>query len=316
MKILSSVRDLSFLSGEIYLAMGTFDGMHLGHRKVISQMVKRAKEKKGIPVVFTFLQNPTYFLQKKNIQLSTSEQKISRLQKLGVEFVIMENFNASFSRISPLKFLSFFLKSHFSLKEVFVGENWRFGYQGEGDVTFLKFFAKAESFKVSSLPLLQKEGDFISSTRIRELISMGEFKRAEDYLGHPLLFCGRVLKGDTRGHCYGFPTINLNIKRVFLPRGVFSCQVRVQGKWYQGVSNYGTRPTFSQDSLVLEAHLLDFCENIYGEEIFMRFSSFLREEKRFSSPEQLYAQILEDIRLAKEKLENIKFPSCSEERVC
>ena len=313
-----NLENLPIYKEKIFLTLGTFDGMHLGHQKIIKKTGEFARQNQGLSAVFTFNQNPaSVFEKEESYQLTSPQQKFSQLLAYGIDIIVMQDFTLEFSHYSPEKFLDILL-SHFSqLKTIFVGENWRFGYQGRGDIHLLQKLSTSYSYDVCVFPILEKNSNKISSTLIRKLIYLGKFKEAEEYLGHPFIFSAKVQKGSGRGKSLGFATLNLPVERSFFPQGVWGVQVFVRERWYRGVANFGCRPTFGDSGKsILEVHLFDFSHQIYEEEILVRFCFFLREERCFSSSQALAKQITEDSSKAEEKLAFFEFPACNESILC
>ena len=288
------------------VAIGTFDGVHLGHQKLISRAVELAKEKSVPSVVFTFRNHPLSVLapEREPLSLSPVEERRRVFAALGVDFVIEEPFTAELAALSAEGFLSF-LVERLAPKAVVIGANFSFGAGGLGTPEFLTQRGKELGFSVEAAPLLFLDGDRVSSTRIRALLAAGEVRPAGELLGHPFAIAGVVEHGDERGRKLGFPTVNITpVKGQALPAdGVYAVRILCpDGTEWSGVANVGDNPTFGGDPLRIEAHLLDFSGDLYDRRIVVHFIERLREERKFPSAEALVRQIREDERKARKIL--------------
>ncbi len=310
------------------LAIGVFDGVHLGHQCLIHKVIKKAKAIGGTSVVMTFWPHPVHVLKPElnSPLLIPLSLRLKLIASLGVQVCLIVRFTKKFSRWSPQKFVEKFLGTVIRPAEVFVGDDFRFGHDRSGHLDFLKNQGRYLGFKVNVVSSVHLGPYDVSSTLIRRLIGEGNLAQAAKLLNRKVSFLGKVIKGDSRGKRLGYPTANLNpASYVIPPRGVYLAQVevnpvthssppglpfrlamadRVDAKRWRSVKkkklnalvNVGYRPSFkkSNDSVNLEVHILDFKENIYGQEILVKFLSKLRDEKEFASPHELIAQIKKD----------------------
>jgi riboflavin kinase/FMN adenylyltransferase len=286
------------------VAIGTFDGVHIGHQALISRAVSLAQGAKVPCALFTFQNHPLSVLAPEHVPpaLSSREERRRVFALLGVDVLIEERFTEALAALSAEEFLSR-LADVLAPCTVVVGENFSFGAGGRGTPDFLAARGQALGFRVEKVPLLSHAGETVSSTRIRALLSTGDVRLAGELLGRPFEIEGVVAHGDERGRKLGFPTANL------LPRkggacpaiGVYAaCVLRKNGETHPGIANVGDNPTFDGVELRVETHLLDFSGDLYGERIAVRFVERLRGEIRFPSADALVRQIREDERRARE----------------
>ena len=284
----------------LHLAIGIFDGVHLGHRSVISAAVQSARSSGGLAAVLTFSPHPSAVLRPGHGTplFQPAAAKALVLERLGVEAVIVQPFTPEFAQIPAADFLPW-LKSRLPhLVEVYVGENWRFGHDRRGDVAFLVAHARELGLAVFSAPRVNFDGDPISSSRIRALLAAGEIATASTLLGYPYFSTGVVASGKRLGRTIGFPTLNLSWSPELRPKlGVYA--VRVLGAKspdaLPAVANYGLRPTVEQTTEPrLEVHVLGACPYDAGDEVVVEWLHFLRPEMKFSGLPELRAQIARD----------------------
>jgi len=286
--------------GPIVLAVGTFDGIHLGHQAVINKAKEISKEAK-LPVgVYTFNPHPLEVLKPAVAPKSiiSSRQKIELLSHFNLDYYLEQTFTMDFARIDYKSFVNNYLIDKFKISHLVVGEDFRLGNNGQGNLTNLKKIGSQLGFGVTGLKNIKKNISRISSTLIRGLIKKGKVDQLIDYLGRYYRLDGKVIKGMGRGHKMGIPTANLKLDADYvLPsRGVYACYVMYKGKKYHGIVNFGSNPTFAGSKLSIEVHILDFdYEDIYNEKISIDLVEYIREEMTFNSPEQLIKQIEKDI---------------------
>ena len=286
------------------VAVGTFDGVHIGHQALISRAVSLAREADVPCVVFTFQNHPLSVLAPQRVPsfLSSPEERRRVFAFLGVDFVIEEPFTKELASLSAEGFLSRLVET-LAPRTVVVGENFSFGAGGRGTPEFLASQGKNMGFHVEKVPLLSHAGETVSSTRIRVLLSAGDVRLAGELLGRPFSIAGVVVHGDERGRTLGFPTANLlPPKGEACPaNGAYAVRVVLgSGEEKIGVANVGSNPTFDGNERRVEAHLLDFSGDLYGQDITVRFVERLRAEKKFPSPEALVGQIRHDEQKARE----------------
>lgn len=290
------------------LTIGNFDGVHRGHQALFRKVTQWARKLNGESVVMTFHPHPldVLFPGKGPVFITPHERRLELIADCGIDVSIVIPFNAEFAQITALDFVKKLLVQTIGAKGVVVGYDYRFGYGREGDIEFLKKLGKEYGFEVETVTGIQVDGTMVSSTAIRESIREGELKAAGKLLGRPYEITGEVVKGRERGgRLLGFPTANINISastQASPRQGVYAVQVIVGGKRYGGAANLGYNPTFGDTDLSLEAHIFDLNEDLYGKTITVCFVDRLRDEKRFSGPEELSVQIKKDVQKAKEVL--------------
>ncbi|MFZ4115953.1 MAG: bifunctional riboflavin kinase/FAD synthetase [Chthoniobacterales bacterium] len=301
--LLSSINDLSNLQGPIILVGGTFDGVHLGHQALILRAQEEAKKSAGRVVVMTFDQHPAAFLRPEQTPkvLTRTKEKIKLLRALGVDTVLLLPFNAALAATTAENFIHQLAAAAPGLKAICVGANWSFGQGGKGNLTLLRHLGETLNFSVITIDPIRVEEEMVSSTRIRNALASGDLNTATACLGYPYALVGTVVHGAGRGKGLGFPTANLDLDNVQLPpSGVYLAKASVNGTLYDALVNIGVRPTIHGENskMTVEAYLLDVESDLYGQEIKLELTAFLREERTFTSPEALKAQILKDIEVA------------------
>ena len=286
-------------AGPLHLAIGMFDGVHLGHQSVIEAAVHSARRSGGQAGVLTFWPHPSVLFRpaQPTPLLMPAAMKRTVLARLGVGVVIEQNFSAEFAAIEARDFVAFLQRQLPPLAAIYVGENWRFGRGRSGDVPLLVESARAAGLTVFSAPRLNYNGAPISSSRIREMLAAGEMAEANAMLGYSYFTTGVVEQGWQLGRTVGFPTLNLSWEPELQPRhGVYAVEVsRGQERPLSGVANYGLRPTVTQTKRpLLEVHLLGTPVPAYGDEITVHWLKFLRPEGKFGSVDELRRQIGKD----------------------
>ena len=285
----------------LVVGLGNFDGVHLGHQKLIEELVKEAKRIKGTPAVFTFYPHPNVVLNPFDYQplLLTQEAKRNLMTRLGVDLFIQIPFDLEFARITAPDFVEKILYRELGVRTIFIGYNYTFGHKGQGTAGLLKESGDKYGFTVRIVSPVMVNKQVVSSTYIRNLLLQGKVSEASDFLGfHPFVE-GIVVSGEQRGNLLGFPTVNLEPETdLIIPaQGVYAVKIEMEEGSYWGVANIGVKPTFhaQKNKVNLEAHILDYYGNLYHRWIKLIFLKRLREEKKFSSPEELIAQIQRDI---------------------
>lgn len=301
MKIFDEIPNLKQEYKDISIALGMFDGMHLGHQSIVNRAMELAKEIKGTSAVLTFQNHPFSVLDKECMPLAigTSEIRSKIIEDMGADILIDIPFTKEFSLISPMDFLSL-LKEKIAPKYIVVGKNFTFGRGGVGDGNLLIKEGKNFGFKAEVCKTVLNGGKPISSTRIRALIKEGNLEETNNFLGRPLSYIGEVIHGDKRGRTIGFPTANLKIekRRAILPNGAYAVKVRHKDKIYKAMANIGNNPTFDAKEKRLEVNIFDFSRDIYGEKIEVMFIAKLRDEVRFYSVEKLIEALKNDKKIA------------------
>ncbi len=299
MKVIYDLGQRKYHFKNSILAIGVFDGLHVGHRHLIRKVVAKARLLKGTSLVMTFSPHPVHILNPsvKLPLLATLEQRLKLMADFGVDFCIVMRFTKAFSCLSPEGFIHRYLISSTHVREIFVGENFRFGKSRAGDGRFLKRFLNPFKVRVHVVRTLRKGKHIVSSSYIRHLIREGQVGIAGRLLGRYVSCCGRVVRGDGRGRKLGFPTANINPPRQLIPApGVYQAQAIIGDKTYWGMVNVGYRPSFTKPDIPanIEVHIFDFRKNIYGMTITVQFLKKIRDEKWFPSPEALVNQLKKD----------------------
>ena len=303
-------RDLNnFYAQNPVLTVGTFDGVHLGHRKIIARLHDLAKAINGESVIFTFDPHPRKIVApaETNLRLLTTlDEKIELFEQSGIDHLIIYPFTPGFAQLTYEQFVEQILVGQIHTKSLVVGYDHKFGKGRQGDFEFLKSCADRLGFQIEKLDVLLMNESNISSTKIREAIQIGDFDTANAFLGYPFTLHGTVVEGQKLGRQIQFPTANIEASdpdKIIPGYGVYAVQAKVQNKTYLGMLNIGSRPTVNHnaDHRSIEVHLLDFDLDIYGEHLELIFFRKLREEQKFESLGALKEQ------LAKDKANTISF---------
>ena len=280
-------------------AIGIFDGVHRGHQYLIKQMLATAQRLGARPMVITFFPHPAHVLKPdlKLGYLTSLGRRFHLFSDLGVAACLVVRFNRSFAQIRPQKFIKDILVKKLGIKAVFVGNDFRFGKDRRGDIALFQRLGPQYGYEMHVVSGLKHGGEVISSTRIRQLIGAGKLNEATRLLGRRVSVSGVVVKGSERGKSLGFPTANVDYEEDILPpQGVYVVKVLLGKKEHPAIANIGTRPSFEKQisKLYLEAHILNFSKNIYGRFLEVEFLKKIRNEKKFTSPQQLIRQIQKD----------------------
>ncbi|HXX41188.1 MAG TPA: bifunctional riboflavin kinase/FAD synthetase [Chthoniobacterales bacterium] len=304
MEILRSIPELERLRGPLFLAIGVFDGVHLGHQAVISTSADHAHAENGTPVVVTFDPHPEKILRPQSAPhlLTATQHKIELIRKLGVEHLLVIQFSQEFAAIPAEQFVDRLVAYSKPLGEICVGHEWAFGKNRAGNLDLLNKLGRRLHFNVVGIPPVSAKRTVVSSTAIRQAIERGDFATAAEMLGRDYTILGTVICGDKLGKKFGFPTANLSAhNEQFPPNGVYVAEALLDGQLHRGVVNLGVRPTVSSEKSerVLEIHLLDFNREIYGEQLEVRFIRYLRPEEKFENVTALVEQIRRDVQKAR-----------------
>ena len=295
MKIIRSIA--AFDSSEkTIVTIGTFDGIHIGHKKILKNLISTAKKEGKKSVLLTFFPHPRMVLQKDKtiLLLNTLDEKSILLKKMGLDYLIIHPFSKEFSRLTALDFVRDILVNTLNTSRLIIGYDHHFGKNREGNIHQLKEYSSLYDFNIQEIPAQDIDDVSVSSTKIRKALKEGNLKTANNYLGYYYMLSGTVVNGKKLGGTIGFPTANIEIKEPYklIPsRGVYIIRTRINGDLYNGIMNIGFNPTVLGKHQTIEAHLFDFNENIYGEKIKIEFLYFLREEQKFKSVEELVAQL-------------------------
>ena len=306
MKVVQDIQNYSSDTKSI-LTIGTFDGVHVGHQKIIKALVKEAHNKKLLANVLTFFPHPRMVLQKDaQIKLiDTLAEKENFFRKLGVDTLIIHPFSKEFSRLSALEFTRDILVNQLKISELFIGYDHRFGKNREATVADLTSFGKTYDFKVNIIPAQDVSAITVSSTKIRTAILDGDFIKVVDFLGRFFQLSGTVTKGQSLGRTINFPTANLLIDsqhKIIPPKGVYLVSIFHHQNQYYGMMNIGTRPTLNGDKQTIEVHIFEFNKNIYGRSLTIHFIEKIRDEQKFESFDALKKQLIKDKEICKRNL--------------
>ncbi len=280
------------------LTVGNFDGIHLGHQKILRSVAERAHASGTIAAAVTFDPHPMKILRPTDAPplISTLAQRLAGFEELGLAAALVLRFDRDLSRLTPEEFVRAILVEQLRVGSILVGDNFRFGHRQAGDVKSLAELGRRFGFAVEIVPPVVVRGRVVSSTAIRRLVGEGRVSLAARLLGRPFALTGTIRPGTGRGRSVVFPTLNLAAEQELLPAiGVYATETQVAGRLYRSATNVGTRPTFDGSRLSIESHLLDFSEALTAGPMEIRFWERLREEKKFSGPEALRAQISADL---------------------
>ncbi len=291
------------------VSIGVFDGVHIGHQRLVDRLVAEAKASHRTSIVLTFFPHPDVVLRgvSGRYYLTTSEERARRLKEMGVDLVITHDFSEAISRIRAAAFVEQ-LHTHLKMSALWVGEDFALGYKREGDVAFLRTQGQMRGFEVETVNLkMGNKGEVISSSRVRKALSDGDVEQAAEWLGRSFRIGGIVVDGDHRGRTIGFPTANVETwdEQLLPGNGVYACWSYVEGARWPSVVNIGVQPTFDGARLKVEAHLLDFNRDIYGQHMRLEFVRRLRPERRFKGVDELIAQIHQDANAGRELLNEL-----------
>jgi riboflavin kinase/FMN adenylyltransferase len=290
---------------EMLLTIGVFDGVHLGHRHLISKLKELTHKQGYASGVITFSQHPQEVLSPNTRlpSLTSLKLRIALLEAEGVDIVIPLPFTPQLANLSPKQFLSL-LKEYLKMKGLVVGPDFALGKGRQGDIDALRKLGQEMDFSLTVVPPMTIDGETVSSTAIRKVLAEGDIKRAQKLLGRPFRLQGRVVSGDKRGVKLGFPTANLEIEpgQALPAGGVYACRAYIDSQSYPAMTNIGTRPTFGGGPRLIEVYLIDYNGDLYGQELAIDIIERLRGEKKFDTPEQLIKQITEDVKQGKAML--------------
>ncbi|MGD0208226.1 MAG: bifunctional riboflavin kinase/FAD synthetase [Verrucomicrobiota bacterium] len=300
MKIIHAANELKPAGRKICLAIGFFDGVHLGHQQIIRQTIADAHQHDAIALVITFDRHPNVVVAPDRVPplIYSLPQKLGAIESLGADTLLLIHFDEKFSRQTGENFIRSLACDLGKIQSLCVGGNFVFGHKRSGNVALLKKLGGELGFVVHDLAAVSLDNQIVSSTRIREAIRSGNLDTASQMLGRPYAISGRVIAGDGVGHKLGFPTANLDAGGLVLPpNGVYLGLAKIKKKSRRVALNIGFRPTLATGGpqLRVEAHLLDFTGDLYGQELEIEIGEKLRDERKFSSPVKLRKQIAHDI---------------------
>jgi len=309
MKVYTQIEDFRNIKNPVVTA-GTFDGVHLGHQKIISRLIDVAKEEQGETVLLTFYPHPRMVLFPDDNELkllNTQQEKIRLLENYGIDHLIIYPFTKEFSRLTSIEFVRNILVNSLQTKRLVIGYNHHFGRNREGSFEHLKEFGPVYGFDVEEIPAKDIDHIEISSTKIRQALQAGEVSVAATYLGHTYSVNGKVVQGKQLGRTIGYPTANILMedKYKLIPAdGVYAVKVEHNDGMYNGMLNIGNNPTIEGKGRSLEVNIFDFDQNIYGDEATIYFIERLRDEVKFNGLDQL------KVALAQDKVNALKILNC------
>jgi len=287
------------LNKDTLLTIGVFDGVHLGHKYLLSQLTEHARQQNLLSVVVTFRQHPQEVLspQTKLPFLTNLTERTNLLKSAGVEAIVILSFTSELAQLSAHQFVGL-LKKYLRMRGLVIGPDFTLGRNREGNIDSLRLLGKDMNFTVIVIPPIMINGEVVSSTAIRSALASGDMKKVLGLVGHPFSLNGRVTSGAGRGLRLGFPTANLDVapERALPPDGVYATWAYIDGKTYPSVTNIGKRPTFGGNQRAVEVYVLDYHRDLYGCELKIDIMARLRSEKKFDTTDELKKQITEDIK--------------------
>jgi riboflavin kinase/FMN adenylyltransferase len=289
-------------AGRTAVSVGNFDGLHLGHQKILRAVLEHARAAGQRAAVITFDPHPMRVLRpdRAPLMIQTLSQRLAGFEEMGLDAALVLRFDHALSQVSAEEFIERILVGCLRAGAILVGANFHFGHRGAGDVRMLGEFGKREGFNVEIIPPVEIDGQIVSSTAVRTAVMSGNVAGAIPLLGRAFSLTGEIRAGAGRGRTILFPTLNLAYEQELRPkRGVYATECAVGGKWYSSVTNVGTRPTFDGEGVTVESHLFGFSENLTGGRMEVRFHERIRDERKFSGPDELRAQIARDVETAR-----------------
>ncbi len=298
MKVIENYKNFS-ISKKSIVTIGTFDGVHVGHQKIMEQLVATAQENNAKSVLLTFFPHPRMVLQKDNSLklINTIAEKIEILEKTGLDYLIIHPFDKDFSRLTAFDFVRTILVNHLNTAELVIGYDHRFGKNREGNFEQLQEYGHMYDFKVTEIPAQDINQISVSSTKIRNAILNAEIEKANEYLGYSFSLKGTVVSGEKLGNTIGYPTANIELLETYklIPKtGAYLIRSFLHGKTIYGMMNIGNRPTVNGVKETIEVHFFDLNKDLYGRQLTIELLTFLRDEQKFSSIEELKKQLFLD----------------------
>ncbi len=312
MKIYSHINEFKQIKNAV-LTIGTFDGVHIGHQKIISRLKEVAQQKGGETVILTFFPHPRMILHPDDLNIkliSTMDEKAELMKSLGIDHLIITPFTRDFSNLNPQEYIKDILVEKIGTTHIIIGYDHRFGKDRSGGLAELQNHALEFGYEVEEIPEQDIDDVAISSTKIRNALLSGDVKTAENFLGYPFHLSGKVIKGDQIGRTIGFPTANLFVEESYklIPSdGIYAVSVdfksgQLKDKSAKGMAYIGHRPTINGMSRNIEVNIFDFNEDIYGETIRLNFLKYLRDDQKFNSLDELKEQLGKDERDARREM--------------
>ena len=307
MKVFTSIPDYPFENKSI-VTIGTFDGVHLGHRVILKRMKEIAKKTKGKSVLLTFSPHPRHVLHKDNQDMkliTTLQEKQDLINQAGLDNLVIHEFTKKFSRIKPVNFVRDILVEQLNVHTLVIGYDHHFGRNREGSIQELTTLADLYDFNIEKIDPQYFEDVTVSSSKIRKLIEKGEMVKAKQYLGYEFMLNGKVIKGNSLGKTINFPTANIVVEnkwKILPADGVYAVKIVLEAKEYKGMMNIGQKPTVDGNGISLEVNIFDFNQDIYGKGIEIRFVKRIRDERKFENLLGLKKQLLIDRNKARQIL--------------
>ena len=298
MKIIRDLQEIT-LNESLTASIGGFDGIHIGHQKIIENVVRNSIKNNTKSALITFKPLPKVFFSKKNFELISIYQKINILRKFNLDYLIILRFNAELISMNHIDFIEDLLIQKLNVKSLTVGDDFKFGKDQKGSVSDLVTYSKKGYFSIHIEDKHISDNKRISSSLIREAVLENNFALASKMLGRPYSVSGKITHGDKRGSKIGFPTANIKIEPNVLLSGVYAVSTKINGKKYDGVANIGYKPTFNGENYLFEANIFNFSDDLYGKRLNFEIISKIRETKKFSGIEELKKYINKDINTAK-----------------
>ena len=298
MKLFQSINNY-LSSKKTIITIGTFDGIHIGHRKILNKIIQSAHEVNCESLVLTFFPHPRMILQEDSTVklLNSMDEKIGLLQEIGIDNLIIHPFDKEFSQLTAEKFVKNILVDKLQIQKIIIGYDHRFGKNRTADINDLLHFGKKYRFEVEQISAQEIDAIAVSSTKIRNALAAGTISLANEYLGYNYYFSGIVVKGNQLGRTIGFPTANILIKedyKLIPKKGVYLVKSIIKGDLVYGIMNIGIRPTLNGTNQTIEVHYLDFNEDLYEQQLTVEVLEFIRAEQKFDSLEILKNQIQKD----------------------
>ncbi len=309
MQLIENLEDIKSAFNNAVITIGNFDGVHIGHQALFHEVIERADAIGGTSIAMTFEPHPIRVLKQNGHPplITLYEQKVELINKSGIDVLLVVPFSKEFAAITAKEYILDILLKRIGARVIVVGEDYTFGKNREGNLNLLRSYAEALDIQVvvvDWIPIANQGGSRISSTRIRQLVMDGKVRDAQKLLGRHYQIKGEVVTGrDRGGKLLGFPTANINLHDELCPKpGVYAVTVESMGRSYQGVANIGYSPTFDDHEFTVEVHILDFDNDIYGQEIRVNFIQRIRNEIKFSNIDELSDQITKDVLIARDML--------------
>ena len=304
MKIIRDLKNIK-LDGPVTASIGGFDGIHLGHQKIIKNIIRESVKEKTKSAIITFKPLPKIFFAKKNFEILSINKKINILKKFNLDYLIILRFNKELISMSSKEFIEKILIKKLNICSLTVGDDFKFGHKQSGTVKDLLKYSNNGHFSLNIENKHNIDNVRVSSSQIREAIIRNDFEKASKMLGRPYSVSGKIMHGDKRGSKIGFPTANIKLEPSILLSGVYAVTTVIGNKKYSAVANIGYKPTFDGKKYLFEAHIFDLSANLYGKRLEFEIISKIRDTKKFTGIEELKENINHDINSAK-KIFNIK----------